>query len=859
MKELFRRMNYLWRRRRQDEELAGELEFHREMAAREGRANLGNALRLREESRDAWGWTGLDRFAQDLRYAARLLKQSPGFSSAAVLMLALGIGVNVAAFGFFNLVIFSPLPVRDPDSILSFQRRAPQGYASDLPYPVMVFYRDHSRTLSAVLALHSAGLAIEGAEKPAKVHFVTPNYFSELGAATQLGRLLSPRGDDGPVVVLSHGFWQRHFGADPLIIGKTMQLNRQAATVIGVAAHEFSGLNLNPVDLWMPITQQPQFMGGSHLLTTYSATTTGVEMWGRLRPGMTPKIVEDELKQLAAELRRQHPLDIWDNESVASEPGGYVKLNGAGQRGTGTPASGRQKLLPIFILVSSLVLLILAVACANLGSLLLARGVARQREIAIRVAVGAGSGRLIRQLFTESLLLALLGSTAGLALGYAVLRGMVRFTEAPEWLNPTPDWRVVAFAVAIGCASALVFGLAPALQVARQRHRATAARQLLIGAQVAASCVLLIVAGLLVRALNHAVSMHPGFEYERVVSIAPDLASHGYTSAKARTYLETVLSQTRALPGIESVTLVSNAPLGNRTEVMQLRVDDRTTGIHINRLDSAYFATMKIPLLRGRTLLPNETNAVVVSASLAHILWPGQDPIGKPLPVGEDAAGVPATRPVVGVAGNARTGALNDPDAVEAYFPIEAESWPSLLVLAKTTGPPEALVPQVASIAKAIDPQIFPEVQTLTSSFRRKLQGTERSAMAISLLGFTALALASIGIVGLVTYAVSHRTKEIGIRMALGARPAQVVAAVLRQFSRPVAIGLMVGVGVAAGLSQLLRRETTASAPWTPSRMSSPSAYSRSPPHWLPGGQPDAPYGLTRCMRCATNRLSSSA
>ena len=807
MKELFRRLSYLLRRRQRDQELAGELEFHREMAAREGRGNVGNALRLREESRDAWGWTGLERFAQDLRYAARLLKQSPGFSSAAVLMLALGIGVNVAAFGFFNLIIFSPLPVRDPDSILSFQRRSPQAYAADLPYPVMAFYRDHSRTLSAVLALQSAGLAIEGSGKPAKVHFVTPNYFSELGAAAHIGRLLTPAGDEAPVVVLSHGFWQRHFGADPLIVGKTIQLNRQPATVIGVAVYHFSGLNLNPVDLWMPITQQPQFMGGSQLLTSYSAATTGVEMWGRLRPGMTPKIAEDELKQLAIELRRQHPLDIWEGESLASEPGGYAKINGGGQRGTGTPISGRAKLFPMFLLISSLMLMILAVACANLGSLLLARGVARQREIAIRVAVGAGSCRLLRQLFTESLLLAMLGSIAGLALGYLALRILISFTEAPEWLSAAPDWRVIVFAVGIGFAAAILFGLAPAWQVARQSQRATIARQLLIGAQVAASCVLLIVAGLLVRALNHAVTMHPGFEYERVVSINPDLASHGYTSAQARVTLGTFLLRVRALPGVESVTLVSSAPLGNRTEVISAHVDQRTMAIHVNRVDPEYFAMMKIPLLRGRNLKEGETNGVIISASLASLQWPGQDPIGKPFAVGENAAGTPLNRPVIGVSGSARTGALNDPDAVEVYFPIEDASWPSLLVLARTAGPPEALVPQLASDGKAIDPKIFPEVQTLTSGFQRKLQGTERSAMAISLLGLTALALACLGIVGIVTYAVSQRTKEIGIRMALGARPAHVVAAVLRQFLRPVAIGLLVGVGAAAGLSQLLRRE----------------------------------------------------
>jgi predicted permease len=800
MNELVRRLRYLVLRRRSDDELADELDFHREMAAREGRTNLGNSLRLREESRDAWGWTWLDRFAQDLRYAARMLLKSPGFSVAAITMLALGIGVNVAAFGFFNLIIFRALPVQDPDSLLSFQRRSPEAYAADFPYPVMAFYRENSRTLSAVMAVHNTNLVIEGAGKPIKAHFVTENYFRELGATARLGRTFDEATDE-MVAVLSDGFWRRHFGGNPGIVGKTIRLNQQAVTVIGVAAHEFSGLNLNGPDVWLPITQQPLLLSGSDLLTTYGSVSAGVEMWGRLRPGLNPKAVEAEFRSLAAELKKQHPNDIWDKETVATEPGGYAKLNGSGQRGTGTPVSGRDKLFPIFLLIGSLVLLILAVSCGNLGSLLLARGVARQREIAIRVAVGAGSGRLVRQLFTESLLLAILGAVGGLGLGGVVLRYLMVFTEAPEWLDATPDWRVALFAVTMGFAAAVLFGLTPALQVARQRHRATLVRQLLIGAQVAASCILLIVAGLLVRAINHAVTMNPGFEYRQVISIQPDLDRHGYTPGRARTYLETMISRLRELPGVESVALVTSAPLGNRTSVLSTTVAGRPVGVHLNNIDPNYFATMKIPLVRGRNFKPGEMKAVIIGESFARLQWPGQDPIGKGFPVANEE------HPIVGVAASARTGALNDPDAAEAYFPIATEDWSSLLVLVKASGPLEALVPQIGPLAKSIDAQVFPEVQMLKSSFRRKLENAERSAMAISVLGLTALALACLGIIGLVTYAVSQRTKEIGIRMALGAKQFDVLGSVLRQFSRPVILGLLIGVAGAAGLSQLLRRE----------------------------------------------------
>ena len=288
MNELFRRLRYLLNRGRFERELANDMEFHREMAGREGAAHFGNSLRLREEAREAWGWTWIDRFSQDLRYAARMLRKSPGFTLAAVLTLGIGIGVNVAAFGFFNLMVLRALPVRDPGTLLRFQRLSPQSYASVLPYPEMAFFREYSKTLSAVLAWNRSGLTIEGEEKPLKAHFVTANLFSELGAVPRLGRLLDPVHDEAsgaePVVVLSHGFWQRHFGADPLIAGRTIHLNGKPATVAGVASDEFSGLSLDSADVWLPITQQPYFVIGSKLLTDFSVEGSGVAVWGRLQP-----------------------------------------------------------------------------------------------------------------------------------------------------------------------------------------------------------------------------------------------------------------------------------------------------------------------------------------------------------------------------------------------------------------------------------------------------------------------------------------------------------------------------------------------------------------------------------------------
>ncbi len=804
MNELFRRIRYLLNRRRLDAELANDMEFHREMAERQREpARLGSTLRLREEARDAWGWTWIDRFSQDVRYAARMLRKSPGFTVAAVLMLAVGIGVNVAAFSFFNLMVLKPMSVREPDTLLRLKRRSPQGYASNLPYPEMTFLRDNSRTLATMLAVNDTKLNMEGAEKPVNASFVTANFFQEIGAPMTLDRILDPSRDGlpgaEPVVVLSEGFWQRRFGGDPSMVGKSIRLNGKPATVIGVASHEFSGLSLNSPDLWSPVLQQPYFVTGSTLLTDYSVDGMGVKVWGRLRQGVSPAAAEEELAFLVAELRKQHPADIWENERIPTEPGAYAKGIEGSHHGTGT--ENRSELLPIAAMVGSLAFLILAVACGNLGSLLLARGVAREREIAIRVAVGAGSGRLIRQLFTESLLLALLGSAAGLGLGYVVLRSLMVLTDAPVWLNPVPDWRVIIFALGIGFAAAILFGLTPALQVARQRHRATRIRQVLIATQVAGSCVLVIVAGLLVRALGHAMSAQPGFEYEHVVAIDPGLGGHGYSPAEARSYLDSLSNRLRGLPGIESVAMSSTQPLGNKKTTIGANIDGGKVEIHISSVDPQFFQTMKIPLLRGRGLMRGDTRAMVVSGSLARFLWSKEDPLGKTF----DSSDVKYT--VIGVVGNARMTALQDGDSTEAYFLAQDADLPSMVMVVKAAGPAEGLLPFLASTARSIDPKIFPEIQLLKTSYRRKIEGAEYSALSVSLLGFVALLLACLGIVGLLAYAVSQRTKEIGIRLALGAAPAHIVSVVLRQLSWPVAAGLLIGIGAAAALSQLLRQQ----------------------------------------------------
>jgi predicted permease len=778
---LFRRLRYLLNRRQFDQELESDMEFHREMMAREGRRNFGNSLRLREQARDAWGWTWIERLGQDLRYALRTLMRSPGFTMTAILVLAIGIGVNVTAFSLFNMVALKPLPVRDPDSLVQLERRSPEIIQGEMPYPSVIFYRDHAKTLSAVMAVMGVPpMNLEGSAEPVHTSFATGNYFSELGTHAALGRLFEPVAEDkpdaAPVAVLSYGAWQRNLGADPSVVGRTIRLGGKPATVIGILPSEFASLGGQTPDVWLPLAQQPYFIEGSKVLTDRSASS--VRMWARLAPGVTAKMAEQELLALTNELRRQHPKEIWDNEYIRSDQ--------------------------VASMVAVLTLLILVVACANLGGLLLARGVTREHELGIRMAIGASRKRIFRQLFTESLLLASLGTIVGVALSYAVLRVALVWLDAPQWLSPVPDWRVLAFSISVALGAAIFFGLTPALQIARQRQRKTIVRQVLVGAQVAASCVLLIVAGLLVRAMHHMLYTSPGFGYEHVFSIDPQLGMHGYTPSSAQAYLNQMESRLQAMPGVTSVSLVKLPPMGHSVSRMDSEIDGHSVAIYPNWVEPGFFQTMNIPLLLGRTLLPGEKNAVVISESFARRQWPGQNPIGKQFDPRDAGSSLRDT--VVGVVGDARLNALNDDDAVEEYWSAQVGDMPGMSMVVKMSGAPEDFVSMTKAIADSLDPKIFPEIRPLKSLYHDTVSRVEQLAMVVSLIGLVAVLLAGVGIIGLVAYSVSQRTKEIAIRLALGAERAHVLAAVLRQFAWPMMIGLFAGVGVAAGASKVLRK-----------------------------------------------------
>ena len=790
MGDIWRRISYLFNRRRLDAELESDMEFHREMAARSGRNNFGNMLRMREQSREAWGWTWLDRLLQDLHYGARILARSPGFTFMAVTVLGIGIGVNIAAFSFFNMVALKPLPVREPESIIRLERRSLDSYTSEMAYPSFAFYRDNARSLSAAVAvLGVPPMQIDDDLQPTSASFVTPNYFTELGTPAAFGRLFSPSLDGSPAsqpsVVLTYELWQHRFSGDPSIIGRTIRIGRRPATVIGILPYDFAGLGGQSPAIWMPIAQQPFFIEGSKVLTDWKDST--VRMWGRLAPGVSAKTAEQELRALTRQLQKQHPEAVWDgDEFLQVSPGGHLQVM-------------QPRMYEVAAMVGSLTVLILAVSCANLGGLMLARAAAREREMGIRMAIGAGRARILRQLSTESLMLASLGSIAGLVLGYIAMRVLLSFPNTPRWLSAIPDWRVLLFAAIITVLAATFFGLAPALQIARQRRHKTIVRQILVAAQVAASCVLLIVAALLVRATQHVIYTDPGFGYEQLLSIDSQLGKHGYSPEAARAYLQQMQARLRSIHGITSVSLVKLPPMGHIVSNNNVQINGRNVTLYPNWVDPGFFATMGIPLKTGRTFISGEKHAVIVSESFARRQWLGQNPLGKQIGNGN------TNDVVVGVAGDAHINALNDDDAAEQYWPAQPEDMPEMVVVARATGEPDSYTPAVKSISESLDPKALPEIRQIKLLYRENISRLEMIATAVSVIGIVAVAMAGIGLIGLVAFTVSQRTKEIAIRIALGARSVEVLAAVLSQYSWPVILGLLLGTTAATLGSRLLR------------------------------------------------------
>jgi predicted permease len=777
MGELWRRIWYLLNRARFERELEAEMEAHRVMKGDAG-PRFGNVLRLREEARDEWGWAWLDAAAQDLRFACRLLWRSPSFTLTAIGVLALGVGLNLAAYQIIDLVAVSWLPVRSPETLIKLHHRNPRGSGTSFSYPAFDFYRRHASTIRAPMALVYGGVTLDDdPSQPVNAEFVTGNYFSELGASPLAGRLLDHDDDTRTapaVVVLSEGLWRSRLGSDPSVVGRRVRLNGQPFTVVGVTSRLFVGVGGEYASLWIPVTHHPIAFPGSTLLEDWNGAP--VRFYARVPEGVAITAAAAELQPVVNALRALHPKSVAEGEAlVARQAGRFLSLEEAG---------------PALALNGALVALILVTACMNLGLLVLARTLSRGREFAIRLSVGATRRRIFRQLMTEHLLLGVLGAAVACFVAVESSHAVLSLIGAPPGLAPQFNARVIIVAVALAIVSSLMSGFAPAWQTLRPvtapRLRL---RSVLLGVQVAAATALLIVSSLLVRGVTRIVRVPLGFDYQQTLLADPGLASHGVTAAAAQEYWGVADARVRHIPGVRNAALTTLPPFGHRVTINR----ERTVFYHVT---PSFFSTMQIAVKQGRIFSAAEAGVALVSESLARRRWADQGAIGQ---VYEGAT-------IIGIVDDARTVRLNEQSATECYLPIAATHLPDAVMVVRADAPASAALPIRAAMRDA-GARATPSIVLLQDAFAARLEKPRRVAKIATAVGICALLLAVTGLAGMVAFSISERLREIGVRLALGARPSHLVRAIARQFAVPVISGAAAGSALAVGVGTILSRE----------------------------------------------------
>ncbi len=770
-------------------------------------------------------------FLQDLRFAARMLFRNPGFTAVAVLSLALGIGANSTIFTLVNAVLLRPLPMQDPDrlvAVFTTDERNRGAFFNYMPTSPLNFqdYRKTSDVFTGLVSHVGLALAFSGKGEPEQIvgEMVSGDFFGVLGVWPALGRGFLPDEDRVPgaslVTVLSHGFWQRRLGGDPAVVGREITLNGHAFTVIGIAPEGFKGANaIFAPALWVPTMTHPQLATGFLKENVDSRRALIFGIAGRLKPGVTLAQAEARLKTIAGQLASEYPDDN-GGRSVALLPLSQATIN-PGFRDNMVNAAG---------LLLTVVGLVLLIACANVANLLLARASARQREVAVRLSLGASRGRLMRQLLTEGLLLALVACVLGLLIAYwaqAVLWSQRPPGLAADAIDLAPNLRVLGFTLAVSLVTALVFGLAPALSASRpdivgelkQRggpgtggNRPFNLRSVLVAGQVALSLVALVGAGLFVKSLGNAQRIEPGFDYERLAVLTVDLGAQGYDEARARDFQRRVLERVAALPGVEAATLSSGIPLFQGSLLRTVFPEgtdssDRKNGrlVQLNTVEPGYFATTGVTLLRGRDFAPSDhpdsPRVVVVNETMARQFWPEQEVIGKRFKFfGQDW-----WNEVVGVAKDGKYNFLGETPQPHIYLSLNQTFEPAVSLQLRASGDPATALGMARREVQEMD-RLLPitNVFTFGEILRQSLWAPRMGASLLLVFGALSLVLAVIGIYGVMSYSVSQRTRELSLRMALGADPGDVLRLVVRQGVTLAAIGIVVGLGLSFGGARLV-------------------------------------------------------
>jgi len=799
--------------------------FSAEDARLAARRAFGGVEQAKERQRDARSFVWLADAQRDMHHASRLLRRDPLFTATAVLSLAIGIGANTTIFTVGNALLFrAPGGVTDPDALVDIGTRTPGGGFGNSSYPNYLDVRTRATTLEGVYAsgLFPRAMSLSGAGDSSATErvFATPvtgNYFAVLGTTAAAGRLFDGNAVDRPgidrVAVLSHRFWTRRFSRDPSLIGRTILLNRESFTVIGVAAEGFQGPGVRAGDLWVPMTMS------SAASTLANRTAALFLVGGRLKRGVSIQQASAEMDALGKALELEYPTEN-RGRSFLVEPR--------------SPVPGARLPITIFlVLLLTIVTLVLIIACANVAGVLLARAAARRVEIAVRLAMGAGRARLIRQLLAETLMLFMLGGLAGVAMARVLTSVLVAWLPSlpfPVNISLALDGRVIVFTAGMVFVSALLSGLVPALQASKadvvsalkddaQAPERLRLRHAFVIAQVAVSILLVIVAGLFVRALQAAGSVNPGFDPHGVELASLDLSLAGYTTTTGPRFASDLAERIRALPGVQSASIALVLPGGFETHRRSLTVPgveapngERVFGVDWNAVEPRYFATLRIPIVSGRDFAAADregTQAVaIVGEGTARQLWPGEDAVGKFVVLTAVGPGGQVTgRPlqVVGVARDVKASSLIDGLSRSiVYVPLQQHYLPTLTIVARTTRG-QRMADEIRSLVAAMNPDL-PIVgsQTLEDATALGLVPQRVLVSVAGGLGGVGALLAAIGIYGVTAYAVARRRREIGIRMALGARRADVVRMILQRGIRLTVIGCAIGLLLAAGASQVL-------------------------------------------------------